>query len=119
MRNNACLIVSPPHVLLQPEVWGAGAVSIPTPLCVHVLMCACMCVSLLLASVFYLISNVGCCPLVKDVTQRWAEGMFFPFLIASRRGEGVAFSPAGLYVTPRRGRKAVAMVARVRQIPPE
>ncbi|XP_074171943.1 phospholemman [Rhinolophus sinicus] len=29
-----------------------------------------MCVSLLLASVFYLISLAWCCPLVKDVTQR-------------------------------------------------
>lgn len=62
-----------------------------------------MCVSLPLASVFCLMSLAWCCPIVKDVTQGWVEGIFFLLLTVSRRGEeGVAFSPAELSVTPRR-----------------
>lgn len=64
MRCNACLAVSPPNVLPQPEVWREWALSPFQPHCV------CVCVSLPLASVFNLMSLAWCCPLVKDVTQR-------------------------------------------------
>lgn len=80
--GDECVPVSPPHVLLQPEVWGASVVPIAAPLCVcvHVRMRA---ASPPLASVFYLsptglglMSLAWCCPLVKDVTQRQARGCF-------------------------------------------
>lgn len=114
--------VSPPHALLQPEVWGAGVIPIAAPLCVcmHVRMRAS---SPPLASVFYLsptgpslMSLAWCCPLVKDVTQRQARGCFpCSHCFQKRRRGGLSHggswwqcgSPAspraGLCMTPKLG----------------
>lgn len=113
--------MSPPYVLLQPEVGGVGVVSILTPLRV----CDCVsvpapgiCLLSLSRTGLGLLSPALWCLLGKDVTQSRAEELFFPSPIASKRAARVAFPtgtacgtvaagphPAGLGMTPEWGKE--------------
>ena len=114
---------SPPHVLLQPEVWGVGVVSIPAPLCVCARVCMCACVpapGICLLSLgpagLGLMSLAWRCPFMKDVTQRQAKGTFSLFSSLSGEEKGWPFprgqpmamwqpslTRAGLCMTPKGG----------------